>query len=103
LLRNLIDNAVQYTPAGGRVEIRLEPKPGQVVLKVTDTGPGIPPEARTRVFDRFYRRNTGDGLGCGLGLSIVQRIAQLHQAELRLEHAPTGQGLCVTVEFPLIG
>lgn len=103
LLRNLIDNAVQYTPAGGRVEVGLEPGPGQVVLKVTDTGPGIPPEARARVFDRFYRRNTGDGLGCGLGLSIVQRIARLHQAELRLEQAPAGQGLCVTVGFPLIG
>ncbi len=66
---------------------------------MTDSGPGIPAEARARVFDRFYRRSSGDGQGCGLGLSIVQRIAQLHQAELRVEDAPSGQGLRVCVAF----
>ena len=99
LLRNLIDNALRYTPESGSIEVRLTPTPEQVELTVTDSGPGIPAEARARVFDRFYRRSSGDGQGCGLGLSIVQRIAQLHQAELCVEDAPSGQGLRVCVTF----
>jgi two-component system sensor histidine kinase QseC len=99
MLRNLIDNALRYTPEAGSIEIRLTPMPEKIELTVTDSGPGIPVEARARVFDRFYRRGSGDGQGCGLGLSIVQRIAQLHQAELRVEDAPGGQGLRVCVVF----
>lgn len=100
LLRNLLDNALRYTPAGGRVDLLLVPESGRVLLSVTDSGPGIPPEARARVFDRFYRRTSGDGRGCGLGLSIVQRIAQLRQAEAGVEAAPGSSGLCVKVVFP---
>ena len=101
LLRNLLDNALRYTPRGGCVEVLLAPQPGRVLLSVTDSGPGIPPESRARVFDRFYRRTSGDGQGCGLGLSIVQRIAQLHQAEASLEAGSGGSGLCVEVAFPV--
>lgn len=102
LLRNLIDNALRHTPEAGSIEVRLLRAASQVELTVTDSGPGIPAEARARVFDRFYRRNSGDGQGSGLGLSIVQRIAQLHQAELRLEEAPSRSGLRVCVIFPRI-
>jgi len=99
LTRNLVDNAVRYSPAEGRVEVGVARTAGETVLTVTDTGPGIPETERTRVFDYFYRLPGSPGLGCGLGLSIVGRIAELHGA--RLELAPADdRGLRVTVRFP---
>ena len=98
LLRNLIDNAVRYTPAGGRVEVRVSDRDGDVCLEVADSGPGIPPHERERVFDRFYRGLGHGQTGCGLGLSIVQRIAELHRIRLRLDDSPFG-GLSVFVGF----
>lgn len=99
LLRNLVDNAVKYTPAGGRVDVAVHETAQAVVLEVSDTGPGIDPGLRDRVFDRFYRVTGNEIEGSGLGLSIVQRIAELHEAELRFdpEHHP---GLKVIVTFP---
>jgi two-component system OmpR family sensor kinase len=70
------------------------------VLEVTDTGPGIPPEERARVFDRFYRRAEADGTGSGLGLAIVKRIADRHGAEITLTDGPEGHGLRVRICFP---
>ena len=104
LLRNLIDNAVRYTGEGGRVDVTVEdggsPAAARAQLTVTDSGPGIPPEERTRVFDRFYRR-AGTALpGSGLGLAIVKAIADAHGAGLTLTSGPEGRGLRVVVTFP---
>jgi two-component system OmpR family sensor kinase len=86
LLRNLIDNALRYTPAGGRVDVSVEVVGSNVVLRVVDTGPGIPAEDRDRVFDRFYRATSSRTLpGSGLGLSIVAQIATLHGGTVALD------------------
>jgi two-component system OmpR family sensor kinase len=98
LLSNLLDNALRYTPAGGRVDVSVEQRDGVATLGVADTGPGIPPEERERVFDRFYRGKATEP-GSGLGLSIVRRIADAHRASIALDDVPGG-GLRVTVRFP---
>jgi len=99
LLRNLIDNAVRYTPAGGRVDVTAASTAGSARLTVTDDGPGIPPEERTRVFDRFHRRAGTAPPGSGLGLAIVKAIAEAHGARVSLAPGPSGKGLAVTVVF----
>ena len=99
LLRNLIDNAVRYSPAGSEVEVILEATPADVELIVRDTGPGIPEHLRERVFDPFFRQRNDDR-GCGLGLSIVQRIARLHNGDVQLQNMPEGGGLRVSVRLP---
>ena len=96
LLRNLIDNAVRYGPAGGIVRVETQ----DASLSVTDQGPGIPPEERARVGERFYRILGTEPSGSGLGLSIVERIAALHGARVALGEGPRGKGLRVTVAFP---
>jgi two-component system, OmpR family, sensor histidine kinase QseC len=97
LLRNLVDNAIRYTPPGGRVFVTVRDR----VLSVSDSGPGIPAAERERVFDRFRRLAGQDQEGSGLGLSIVARIAERHRATVRLESGDGGAGLRVVVEFPL--
>ena len=99
LLRNLVDNAVRYTPAGGRVDVAARLQDGAPQLSVSDTGPGIPAEDRERVFDRFYRVPGSGESGSGLGLAIARRIAELHAARIVLEDAPGG-GLRASVAFP---
>ncbi len=101
LVRNLVDNAIRYTPEHGIVEIVIErdEKTHEIVLCVDDSGPGIPPEDREQVFKRFYRRLGTKPSGSGLGLSIVNRIADLHGARMSLQTAPLG-GLRVEVRFP---
>ncbi len=84
LIRNLVDNAIRYTPQGGMVRVAVITEPQAIVLRVTDTGPGIPAELRSRVFERFYRVLGSTSSGSGLGLAIVQQIARLHQAEVKL-------------------
>lgn len=101
LLGNLVDNAVRYTPAGGRVDVSVFRNDREAVLEVLDTGPGIPPEERARVFDRFYRRAGSHTEGSGLGLSIVQGIADRHGARVRLEEGPEGRGLRAVVALPV--
>lgn len=99
LTANLLNNALRYTPAGGRVELRLSDDGAGARLEVADSGPGIPPEQRERVFERFYR-GLGHGYGgSGLGLAIVRQIAALHHAEVVLGEATLG-GLLATVRFP---
>lgn len=102
LVRNLADNAIRYTPGGGRVDLIAEDTEGQVTLRVRDNGPGIPPAERDRVFDPFYRTPGSTQIGSGLGLSIVQAIAHRLGAQVRLDWAePTRQtGLEVSVRFP---
>jgi two-component system, OmpR family, sensor histidine kinase QseC len=97
LIRNLVDNAIRYTPDGGRVDVSIRTDAERVILSVTDSGPGIPEPERERVLERFYRGRGGSEEGSGLGLSIVARVAELHGAELSLEDAPGGAGLAVNV------
>jgi signal transduction histidine kinase len=99
LARNLADNAVRYAPPGSRVELRVGVEGGRPTLQVDDAGPGIPVAERERVFDRFYRRSTGDEAGSGLGLAIVRSVAAQHGALLTLGDSALG-GLRVRVEFP---
>jgi two-component system OmpR family sensor kinase/two-component system sensor histidine kinase QseC len=99
LVRNLVDNAVRYTPPNGSVHVRCRANPTEAVLEVTDTGPGIAPADRERVFDRFYRHATAQENGTGLGLAIVKAIAERHGAGVILDDAPGG-GLHVGVHFP---
>jgi len=99
LVRNLVDNAIRYTPRGGHVEVAVTATEQGVALTVADDGPGIPPGERRRVFDRFYRGGTAAVGGCGLGLSIVQRIANLHGASVELGTPAAGIGLRVCVQF----
>jgi len=99
LVRNLVDNAVRYTPEGGQVRVSTHQRAAGATLEVVDTGPGIPLSDRERAFDRFYRRSNAPEGGSGLGLAIVKAIADRHGAQIRLEDAPGG-GLKVTVAFP---
>ena len=99
LLRNLVDNAVRYTPAGGRVDVMVESTAAGARVTVTDDGPGVPPEERARLFDRFYRRAGTTPTGSGLGLAIVKAIADAHGATVTLTAGPTGRGLAVIVTF----
>jgi two-component system, OmpR family, phosphate regulon sensor histidine kinase PhoR len=103
LVDNLVSNAIKYTPAGGRVDVRLTTENGSAVLEVTDTGIGIPPEEQSRVFERFYRvdkarsRQLG---GTGLGLSIVKHVALAHGGSVSLKSA-TGRGSTFRVQLGL--
>lgn len=99
LVRNLVDNAVRYSPPHGSVQVRTRATTNEAVLEVSDHGSGIPPEERERVFDRFYRRAGAQENGTGLGLAIVKAIADRHGARVELNEAPGG-GLNVTVSFP---
>ena len=99
LLDNLVANAVRYTPPGGRVDVACGHDDDTAWLSVQDNGPGIPPDERERVFDRFYRRPGQSASGSGLGLAIVQAIARQHGARIALDDAPGG-GLLVRVELP---
>lgn len=101
LLRNLLDNAVRYTPDGGAVQVRVSREPaGRVRLAVTDSGDGIPESERSRVLERFYRLPGSRADGSGLGLSIVSRIAALHGATLSVGEGPGARGTSVAVLFP---
>jgi two-component system sensor histidine kinase TctE len=104
LIVNLVDNALRYTPAGGSVTVSVEgsAQPGMVRLSVSDTGPGIPPAERAKVFHRFYRiLGSAQVEGSGLGLAIVREIAMAHGAQVTLGDGPDGMGLRVVVDWPM--
>jgi signal transduction histidine kinase len=102
LVINLLDNAIRYTPAGGKVTAALELEPYGVRLRVSDTGIGIPPEAQPHVFERFFRadkaRSRADG-GFGLGLSIVKWIAESHNGAVEVDSRPA-EGSTFVVTLP---
>ncbi|BDC50797.1 two-component sensor histidine kinase [Bryobacterales bacterium F-183] len=107
LLLILIDNAIKYTPAGGRVDVELEAATSGYRIRVRDTGCGIPASEQPHIFDRFYRvdksrsrRNPGAGSGAGLGLSIARWIAGIHRGTVALEDS-TPQGSVFTVVLPV--
>ncbi|KFC65919.1 ATP-binding protein [Massilia sp. LC238] len=103
LLRNLVDNAIKYTPAGGTADISVRSDSAKegctVTVTVEDSGPGIPPEERERVFDRFYRVAGSEAAGSGLGLAIIKAIAERHGATLALGQSERLGGLSATVCF----
>jgi len=98
VLSNLIDNALRYGNTGGHVTLIVEAGP-RPRLSVQDDGPGIAPEERTLIFERFYRVEHGNGDGCGLGLSIVAEIARLHQATVEVTGGANDRGSRFTVVF----
>jgi two-component system OmpR family sensor kinase len=100
LLRNLLDNALKYSPEGGQVDITVLGDQKVSRLLVEDSGPGIAPEERERVFDRFYRAGQAAATGSGLGLAIVKAIAQRHGATIRLDRSQRLGGLLAEVTFP---
>ena len=99
LIRNLVDNAVRYSPPGGTVQVRVERDGGATRLVVTDQGPGIAPADRPGLGQRFHRLPGARAEGSGLGLSIVSRIAEMHEARVSFGDGPGGCGLTVTVGF----
>lgn len=125
LLANLVDNAIRYTPPGGRVDVAVErqgndapiryTRPGgrvdvavqrqgnDALIAVRDSGPGIPADERVRVFERFARGAAPDAPGSGLGLAIVKRIVERHGGTVQLAEGLDGKGLGVVVRFPAAG
>ncbi|RQO58595.1 two-component sensor histidine kinase [Paucibacter sp. KBW04] len=102
LMRNLLDNAIKYSSRGGRVDLSLQRDGGHALLRVEDSGPGIPPEQRERVFERFYRGDSTEQVqGSGLGLAIVQSVAKAHGATISLDKSEGLGGLQVLLEIPL--
>ncbi len=99
LLDNLIGNAIKYSPDGSRVMVGLAPYSEGIRLVVSDQGPGIAPELRERVFERFYRIPGGDDAGSGLGLAIAERAATRNGGVIRLDSRADGTGLVVIVDF----
>ena len=106
VLSNLLNNAAKYTPAGGRIALEAWTEAGQVVLAVSDSGVGIPPEALATVFDMFTQvRSNIDRAqgGLGIGLSLVRRLAELHGGTVEAASAGRGQGSTFTLRLPLSG
>jgi two-component system sensor histidine kinase QseC len=101
LLRNLLENAFRHVPRGGQVELAIAHDGELARIEVVDDGPGIPPERRASMFTRFQRGADTHGEGYGLGLSIVQRAAELHGATVELLGREGGSGLRVVVTLPL--
>ena len=99
---NLANNAIAHSPPGGQVTVRCGVQRGAPFVEVTDSGVGIPPEERERVFERFVRGSNARGGGSGLGLAIVREVAQLHGATVDMGAGPNGQGTSVTLRFPVV-
>ncbi len=104
MIKNVLHNAIKYTPDGGNILIRIGDKEDKCTVQIMDDGPGIPFNEYDRVFERFYRlggdRHHSTSPGCGLGLSIVQYTAELHDATVHLETSEFDSGLLFTISFP---
>jgi two-component system phosphate regulon sensor histidine kinase PhoR len=104
ILLNILDNAVKFTPEGGRVSITASPdRQDFMIIKVSDTGPGIPKSELPRLGERFYRvdkTRSRDLGGTGLGLSIVKHLMKAHSGEMQIDSLP-GRGAEVSLKFPI--
>jgi signal transduction histidine kinase len=103
VLTNILDNALRHTPAGGRVTLAARGTSGGIEILVRDSGPGLPAEDLTRIFDRFYRADESrrrDAGGSGLGLAIAKSIVLAHGGQIRAESA-LGEGLTVVITLPV--
>jgi signal transduction histidine kinase len=101
LVRNLLDNASRHAGRGATVVVEITRDADGTLLAITDNGPGVPEDKRNAVLRRFQRGDENTSDGAGLGLPIVQRIADVHRASLRLASGTEGRGLRVEVRFPL--
>ena len=98
---NLIDNAVKYTPPGGRVDVEAAREGGAAILRVRDTGPGIPPDELPRIWDRLFRGDRSRAeRGLGLGLSLVKAVVEAHGGTVEVRSEP-GRGSAFSVRLPL--
>jgi signal transduction histidine kinase len=100
LVLNLMENALRHTDPGTAVEATVERDDGQIVLAVEDDGPGIPPELREKVFERFYRGSSDHGGSSGLGLAIVRAVTESHRGDVTLEDPLDGRGARFVVRLP---
>ena len=104
LVKNLLDNACKYTPEGGQVRVTVGKHRNGIMLRVEDSGPGIPANQQQRIFDRFYRvdgdQHASEVIGCGLGLAIVKHITELHGATIEAGPSSFDSGLSMTLVFP---
>jgi two-component system sensor histidine kinase ResE len=102
---NLVDNAIKFTPPGGNVTINSSASDGILIVKISDTGSGIPLEDQQRIFERFYQadksRRGGSGRGIGLGLPIARQIVLSHGGDIRVESCPA-KGSTFIVKLPVI-
>lgn len=101
LIRNLVDNSIRYCNEGGLIMVQLIKQDNEILLEVSDNGPGIPEELKERVFERFFRVLGNKSPGSGLGLAIVQQICELHGGRVVLASPEIGTGLIVRVYLPL--
>jgi two-component system OmpR family sensor kinase/two-component system sensor histidine kinase QseC len=100
MVGNLLDNAIKYTPPGGRIEVVLAAEPLFWLISISDSGQGIPPDERDAVFKRFYRLDTLSAEGAGLGLAIVADTADRLAASVKLSTPVWGHGLRVELQLP---
>ena len=103
MITNLTDNAIRYTPQGGRIELHTRTEGNMSVIEVCDNGPGIAPAERQRVFDRFYRALGTKTSGTGLGLAIVKRIVDIHRGNIEILDGLDGRGTTFRLVFPPLG
>ena len=105
VLANLLDNALRHTPSGGRVAVDLTRSHGSCLIRVSDTGDGLPAEQLVAVFERFHRvdpaRSSGDGSGSGLGLTIARAIVTDHAGSLTAASPGPGLGATFTIRLPV--
>jgi signal transduction histidine kinase len=101
VLDNLLDNAVRYTPAGGRVDVSVREAEGMAVIDVSDTGPGIPAADLERVFSRFYRVRATDVEGSGLGLAIARAAAERCRSSIELSNRSPAAGVTARIRIRL--
>jgi signal transduction histidine kinase len=101
VIANLLDNAIKYSPDGGRIDVDLATEDGLACLSVRDFGVGIPEDRRERLFERFYRAHADDTVsGMGLGLFVARHVVELHGGTIGVEVPPSG-GSRFTVRLPL--
>jgi signal transduction histidine kinase len=103
MLSNLINNAIKYTPTRGKIQVLGHAEGGQIIIQVSDNGPGIPPSDQPYIFDKFYRGSNidGDVTGTGLGLAIVKSIVENHEGRIWVD-STLGEGSTFTVVLPIV-